>query len=452
MTAPRELAQALEASLTSFTLYPLGHARQKVALDHLAETLVSLTAGGKPLILGLASDTLVLNGVPYFEETPLASRFIDRLQSTGVQSLRFHPGVRLDDLRQFYLVLSGRSAAPRKAGANLFTELLSAGVRSIEVQNIPVTEGFHSVSEIDEHFTARIAPSLRARVESAVSAALDTVASGGALNLEKLEAVATDVADNVASNKQQMIALTSSAYHDHYTYNHSVNTCVLATALAEAFIPNPSDLHRVSQAALLHDVGKVCVPEEILYKPAKLDEVEWQVMRDHPARGAEILLRSRQIDPLCVLVAFGHHICFDGSGYPTGPFPARENIAVAIVQLVDVYEAMTSHRPYKKAFPLDRSIAHIVRRAGTQFDPRVVKALVRTVGFYPSGSTIELADRSLARVLEATPDRPLAPRVALYRDAAGNPIDPPSVFTLDAASCPPGRKPVRCTQTEPVIP
>ncbi|MFH0962399.1 MAG: HD-GYP domain-containing protein [Planctomycetota bacterium] len=449
MSTPRNLAQALEASLTAFTLYPVGHGRQKITLDRLAETISSLTADNKPLPIGLASDTLVVKGIPYFEETPLASRFIKRLQSVGVQSLRFHPGVLPDDLRTFVLILSGRST--QHPDADLFTEILSAGVRSIEVQNVPLTETFRSVSDIDRHFTSPLASSVRTRIASALAATLDTVASGGFLNVEKLEAVATDVVDNLLTDRETMIAVTSSAYHDHYTYNHSVNTCVLATTLASTFIKDTSDLSRIAQAALLHDIGKVCIPEEVLYKPGTLDDVEWQIMRNHPSRGAEILLRCRQIDPLSVLVAYGHHVCFDGTGYPPGPFAAREHIAVGIVQLVDVYEAMTSHRPYRNPIPLDRSIAHIVESAGRQFHPRAVEALVHTLGFYPPGSTLELADRSLARVLEATPDRPLAPRVSLYRDGAGKPIDPPSVFILDAGSCPPEHKPVHCTQTDPPL-
>ena len=442
------LPQALETALSGFTLYPLGHTRQEAALDHVFNVVSETVGAGESIALSLSGDTVVLNGTPLFEESDKASRFIDRLNERGVLSVRIDPGVTRDELKNFFLALCHKEADQPVLA--LHTQLLSLGVISIGVTDTAVKETFRSAADAQVPLVSNISRKVRHILVNAISEALEAVASGDELDVEKLEDATTDVTKMIQRDKQEMVALTSQAYHDHFTYNHSVNACILVSALAETFIDRHADLNRIAQAALLHDVGKICISEQLLYKPGKLTDEEFAIMRSHPDRGAEILLRCKDVDPLCILVARGHHMCHDGSGYPKGGPKLAQHYLVALIEAVDVYEAMTARRPYKAPMAPDLALSLILTSAGTQFRPDILRVLLDIVGLYPAGSILDLAGGARARVLSVKPGEPLLPRIVLYQDAEGQPMASPEELTLDTTDCPPELKIVRCTHADAV--
>ena len=448
MSSTDALPQALETALSGFALYPAGHARQEAALDNIHAAVTELLGKNEELSLSLSGDTIILNGDPLFEESAQAVRFIDRLVERGVLSMRIAPGVSREELKSFFLALCRKEGAGDRPLMALHTQLLAAGIKSIEVADTSIKETFRSASEAAALLVSMISRKVRHVLVGTISDALESVASGDTLDVNKLEETAADVTKMVARNKQEMIGVTTQAYHDHFTYNHSVNACILASALAETFVDQHTDLNRITQAALLHDIGKICISEQLLYKPSRLTDDEFKIMRSHPDRGAEILLRCKDIDPLCVLVARGHHMGHDGSGYPKGGPNLAKNPMVALVEAVDVYEAMTARRPYKAPMGPDFAASLLLKSSGTQFSPEVLRVLVDVVGFYPTGSLLELAGGARARVVSVKAGEPLVPRVAMYEDADGQPIDPPKELALDVTDCPPDLKVVRCTHPD----
>ena len=153
---------------------------------------------------------------------------------------------------------------------------------------------------------------------------------------------------------------------------------------------------------------------------------------------------------MSTLVAHGHHMHYAGGGYPKHAAGEVQHLVVSVVKAVDVYEAMTARRPYKWGIAPERAMAAMLAGAGVEFHGGVLRALVEVVGFYPPGSTLDLAGGERARVIEVTTDMPHAPRVAIYEDANSEAVDPPEIVTLDATNCPPERKIVRCKQTPEV--
>ena len=442
------LPLALETALAGCTLYPAGHTRQEAALDLVFKALSEILSAEGAITVGLSGDTLILNGTPLFEESAKATRFIDRLNERGVLSVRIDPGVTREELKQFFLALCRKEGDA--ATTALHTQLLSLGVTAIHVDDTAIKETFRSAADAQVPLVSNISRKVRHILVNAISEALEAVASGDELDVEKLEDATTDVTKMIQRDKQEMVALTSQAYHDHFTYNHSVNACILASALAETFIDRHADLNRIAQAALLHDVGKICISEQILYKPGRLTDEEFAIMRSHPDRGAEILLRCKDVDPLCILVARGHHMCHDGSGYPKGGPKLAQHYLVALIEAVDVYEAMTARRPYKAPMAPDLALSLILTSAGTQFRPDILRVLLDIVGLYPAGSILDLAGGARARVLSVKPGEPLLPRIVLYQDAEGQPMASPEELTLDTTDCPPELKIVRCTHADAV--
>jgi len=231
------------------------------------------------------------------------------------------------------------------------------------------------------------------------------------------------MAEAVQTKRTPLIALTSIKDYDEYTFNHSVNVCIYTTALADSLTTDSSEVVSISQAALLHDVGKILIADEILYKPGRLSESEWQVMRQHPLVGAKILLEAQGVDELAVNVAFGHHLRHDRSGYPPVAREVQLDPVTELVNVVDVYEAVTAKRPYKKPFPPERVAEMLLEGAGKEFEALCVEAFVNFYGVYPPGTRIRLSDGAEARVLMASPEDPFRPRVQVVQDPEGQPLD-----------------------------
>jgi len=162
---------------------------------------------------------------------------------------------------------------------------------------------------------------------------------------------------------------------DRYTGDHSESVVDVAGRVAEALAVAPAEVERIRTAALLHDIGKVGVPDEILHKPGPLDDREWEVMREHPAIGERILRAIPGMGQVAKIVRHEHE-CWDGSGYPDGLSGAEIPLGSRIILACDAYHAMTSNRPYRDAMSHTDAVSELTRNAGTQFDPEVGQALV----------------------------------------------------------------------------
>lgn len=208
--------------------------------------------------------------------------------------------------------------------------------------------------------------------------------------------------------------------YDSYTIGHSVRVAALSTMVGRKLGWPTEVLAELTTAGLLHDVGKSRVPEEILFKPGKLDPDERRVMESHPTAGAQILLESGEKNPLVVSAAWGHHLRHDGGGYPAMPDSYRPGAVAELVHVCDVFEALTACRPYKSSLT-PRKAYEIMLQDAAAFHPRLLAELVTTMGLYPPGSVVHLSDRSTAVVVSRGPalDHPC---VRVTSDADGQPI------------------------------
>jgi putative nucleotidyltransferase with HDIG domain len=181
-------------------------------------------------------------------------------------------------------------------------------------------------------------------------------------------------------------------------------------------------LREFGLSALLHDIGKVKTPSEILNKPEKLTDREFEILRRHTVDGAEILRRTPEIPQLAPVVAFEHHLRLDGAGYPFGVSRPTLNLATMLCGIADVYDAMRSQRVYQQAYPTDRILAVLQRNDGKQFDQHLVRRFSQLVGIYPAGNLVRLNSGEIAVVLKAYPPDPYRPRVRMILDRNGSAI------------------------------
>jgi putative nucleotidyltransferase with HDIG domain len=165
-----------------------------------------------------------------------------------------------------------------------------------------------------------------------------------------------------------------------------INVSILTMAQARGLGIDGALLREFGVAGLMHDIGKVRTPQEILTKPDRLDEGELVIMRRHVLDGAEILRQTPDITPLAPIVAFEHHLRADGSGYPVGVQRSTQNLATMLTAISDVYDAMRSRRHYQRSHSSERVLAVLQRNEGKEFDPNLVRRFVQLMGIYPVGN------------------------------------------------------------------
>ena len=205
----------------------------------------------------------------------------------------------------------------------------------------------------------------------------EEVQISGELPLIEAESVVRSLSVAMHGDRDIVIPLLQLKEFDQYTTTHSLNVSVLAMALAEFIGLGPKDVRGFGVAGLLHDLGKVRIPLEVLTKPGKLTDEEWTIMRRHPGDGARIIYESdRQLD-LASAVAYEHHIMINGGGYPTRHFRRDCHKASRLVHICDVYDALRTRRPYREAWDSERVLANIQSGAGPDFDHELATAFIQ---------------------------------------------------------------------------
>jgi putative nucleotidyltransferase with HDIG domain len=238
------------------------------------------------------------------------------------------------------------------------------------------------------------------------------------------------LAQAVAQNRTALLALTTLKNYDNYTFTHMVNVSILTMGQARGLGIDGPLLREFGLAALMHDIGKVRTPLEILNKPDKLNEHEFTIMKRHVVDGAEILRMTPDVPALAPVVSFEHHLRVDGSGYPAGVERSSLNVGTMLCSIADVYDAMRSQRHYQQAHATDRILAVLQRNDGTQFDQHLVRRFVQLIGIYPSGNLVRLNTGEVAVVRKVYAPDPYRPQVRVLIDRAGEPLEVPYELNL----------------------
>jgi putative nucleotidyltransferase with HDIG domain len=242
-------------------------------------------------------------------------------------------------------------------------------------------------------------------------------------------AAARSLIDSLATlgkqDRNSLMALTALKRHDNYTFTHMVNVSVLTMALARSLNIQGSLLREFGVAALMHDIGKVKLPSEILEKPDALTPAEFTLMKRHVIDGAHILRVTPEMPALAPLVAFEHHLRQDLSGYPEHISPRKLNLCTMIVSIADVYDALRSNRVYRRAMPTDRVRAIMAERTSPAFNQTLLRRFINLIGLFPVGTLVRLNTDEIGVVVHEHPSDPFRPQVKVVRDSKGEPLEEP---------------------------
>jgi len=378
MSDPVRFLNEFAHSLAVMTLYPEGHPSREKAVDSAYEQLDGLTTtSGEPPAFTFLEDEVVF-GRERLRELK-SWDWGKRLIAAGIERLEFERKVTRDEFDSFlqevlgHLMLSTVDTSEAR-------QMRSLGIRYGAVGLQDDQEMFDPA--LDAVFAALPSGGLRLTLGEEAETFKwlhDEVQSGGVLPLLEAEAVVRSLSVAMHGDSRMVLPLLKLKEFDQYTTTHSLNVAVLAMGLAESLGCRPKEIRAIGVAGLLHDIGKIRIPLEVLTKPGKLTDEERVIMNSHPIDGARVIMQSDEDLGMAATVAYEHHIMLNGGGYPVMHYPRECAMASRLVHVCDVYDALSTKRPYRDAWPSDRTMLYLEDRAGTEFDPEIVAAFIRTL-------------------------------------------------------------------------
>jgi putative nucleotidyltransferase with HDIG domain len=271
-----------------------------------------------------------------------------------------------------------------------------------------------------------------AKAEEAVSSMFKEARMGKALNAEDALPLVEEISNSVLRNPGALISLARLKTKDKYTYMHSVAVCALMVALARELGMDETATRKAGLAGLLHDVGKMAIPDEILDKPGKLTDEEFTTIKSHPVEGHKMLLEANGVDDVALDVCLHHHEKIDGRGYPDGLVGEQISIYAKMGAVCDVYDAITSNRPYKNGWDPAESLRKMAEWSKDHFDPIIFQAFVKSVGIYPIGSLVRLETGRIGVVIDQSGKSLTTPRIKVFYSTKSSLRIPPEVIDLSS--------------------
>jgi len=370
---PTKFLHALAQTLSTMSLYTPGHPARERVIDRAFSLLQELLETEKMPEFSFLGEEVVYGKVSLRElrDWDWSRRFA----AMGIQRLEIDADVSRDEFIEFLEEVFGRVANPTQQVDS--TEARQTRKRSIRFGSLGIradTEEGRKVLE-KQIATATITYQLGEEID-AIKYMHDQVMQNGGLPLLEAEAVVRSLSVAMHGESEMMLPLLMLKEFDQYTTTHCLNVSVLTMALAEHLGLNARDVRTFGVAGLLHDLGKVKIPMEILNKPGKLTDDERTVMQNHTTEGAKLILTSdRELD-MAAAVAYEHHIMINGGGYPRRHYARDVHKASSLVHVCDVYDALRTNRPYRAAWEAEKVLKYIEEKAGSEFEPDIAHAFL----------------------------------------------------------------------------
>ena len=349
---------------------------------------------------------------PFVRNRFLVSSYeeIKQILDTGVREIYIDTGKGLDV----------KYAPTREEVAqNIEREIVNIATR----QPAPVAK----VPFLEEIASARL---VRNQAKQQVAAMMQDMRLGKAIELDRVEPVVQDITASILRNSGAIVGLLRIKNSDDYTFLHSVSVCALLVAFCRSLDMDQQVIHQAGIGGLLHDAGKALIPDQVLNKPGPLSDEEFNIMKQHPEFGHNILLGMPGIGKIPLDIALHHHERMDGSGYPEKQAGEGISLLAQMAAIVDVYDAITSARVYHKGMAAADALRKMYEWSKFHFNAQQVHAFIRCIGIYPVGTMVLMESGHLAVVVEPHESKPMSPSVKLFFNTKTNTYISPVVVDL----------------------
>ena len=343
------------------------------------------------------------------------------------------PGIIIDDERGAALgpkadpahapMISSPARKPRAASNRISEDEFAKPRAAID----PLSTTPCSVAEETERARTIVGKSKRAVMKMFGEARL-----GRVVEAADVAPLVDEISASVARNPSALINVARLKNKDEYTYMHSVAVCALMVNLARTLELNEVLVRELGLAGMLHDLGKMAVPDPVLNKPGKLTDEEFAVVREHPQRGYDLLVQAEDAPAIAAEVVLHHHEKYDGTGYPHGLKGEAISLHARMAAICDVYDAITSNRPYKDGWAPSESIARMLEWEG-HFDPKLLDAFVRSIGIYPVGTLVRLRSNRLGLIVAENRREPTHPKVKAFYSIYERALTKPEIVPIGSS-------------------
>lgn len=410
-----KIIMLLSKGMANRKLYFSDHPR----VDSYATEIVELvneyfyTTNSQELYIGIIDGFFVYEGKRVFGPSVTGKQLIGLAQKLYCGGFGLKRGISVADVKKFFDV-TALKVVPVKKISDARALFENYGISTIRVGDPYSDSAAASIGSHGKNWTGQTvggglqSPTfLYQELYDFVSKSYGSAAAGGDVSVEQAQSVSEFMLKYIQTNFADVMQYVHYPDYDSYTVGHSVRVASLAVYAGSKMGWDDKDLLAIGAAGLLHDIGKSVIPDEILLKKGKLTEEEYGIIKDHPKAGAEILIEQKGVTPFDLAACWGHHLRHDGAGYPAQPSWAVRHPVTSLLQICDVFEALTAVRPYKPA--LEPQIAYSIMLSDKgAFHPGIFAAFISMVTLYPPGTYVRLNDRRVGMVVEVTEaiDRP----------------------------------------------
>jgi putative nucleotidyltransferase with HDIG domain len=409
-----ELVRRLAAALRGTELYSPSHPLVQRGIDALSAAALEALQAAPNIVIGFIGDEVVVDSVRLPRGTATLVGFARDLRERDIEKVTFSRGLTREELRALVAVLTDRQNP-----TPLQDRLTAKGIRHVSFGKVVVED------VTDEQAGIAAARRVYGTAVETAETLWQAAKAGDQPDPGAARKIIDGLARLVSQDRTSLMALTALKKYDNYTFTHMVNVAALAMAQARALNIEGTLLREFGFAALMHDIGKVNTPLDVLNKPGKLTNEEFDVMKRHVVDGAHILRRTPEMPALAPIVAFEHHLKQDLSGYPEKIGSRKLNLCTMIVSIADVFDALRSNRPYREGLATSRIRAIMGEQGNPAFNQSLLKRFVNLMGLFPVGNLVRLNTEELAVVTAEHPTDPFRPQVKVIMDREGALMEEP---------------------------